>query len=350
MKHRTRLMVLLAALIAALAIAACAEPAEGTDYAPEIPVPEYERFDLPEASPALEDAAEAAPVEESAVGSATLMTVSSFDALEIGETREILNDAWRGVDVRRAEGFDGKLAAVKGVLTLDDVWIEGVPAQALPLTDWFDLAPGARIDCAAANNLGLSPSAVALNRGSRLTLVPARLDEAVPADKVKWRSSNKKIASVTGKGVVKAVKEGTAIITAQYDGETACCGVVVTDVKAPRKIKLKSSKATLALDETKPLEFTLTPASASASGVTWKSSKPAVARVDGSGRVTGVARGTATVTATLPNGKKATCKVTVSGSKPTGIKFKYHKVIMEPGETFDPPRSSSPRRTPPRPA
>jgi hypothetical protein len=47
-------------------------------------------------------------------------------------------------------------------------------------------------------------------------------------------------------------------------------------------------------------------------GVTWTSSDNTVATVSSAGIVTAVAAGTATVTATAPNGQTDTCAVTVS--------------------------------------
>ena len=46
--------------------------------------------------------------------------------------------------------------------------------------------------------------------------------------------------------------------------------------------------------------------------MTWASSNATIATVDASGKVTGVAKGTATITVTtVDGGKTATCKVTV---------------------------------------
>lgn len=45
--------------------------------------------------------------------------------------------------------------------------------------------------------------------------------------KVQWKSSRKKVASVTAKGVVKAKKKGTAKITAKCGGRKYTCRVTV---------------------------------------------------------------------------------------------------------------------------
>ena len=43
--------------------------------------------------------------------------------------------------------------------------------------------------------------------------------------------------------------------------------------------------------------------------ITWRSSNPAVALVDANGTVTAVSEGEATITASTPEGRNATCKV-----------------------------------------
>lgn len=53
--------------------------------------------------------------------------------------------------------------------------------------------------------------------------------------KVKWSSSNKKIATVNSKGKVTAKKKGTATITAKVDGKKLKCTVKVCKAKSTSK-------------------------------------------------------------------------------------------------------------------
>ena len=101
---------------------------------------------------------------------------------------------------------------------------------------------------------------------------------------------------------------GTARITAKAGSATAVCTVTVR--KAPESVKLGNSKVTMTEGAAKTLKATLSP-SGSRTSLTWKSSNTKVAQVSDSGRVTAKAKGTATITVTTGNGKKATCKVTV---------------------------------------
>ena len=76
----------------------------------------------------------------------------------------------------------------------------------------------------------------------------------------------------------------------------------------PTSIKLYKTSAYLGKKESVTLKYTLS--AGSSSTVTWSSSNKNVATVSG-GKVTAKGAGTATITATTANGKKATCKVTV---------------------------------------
>ena len=74
-------------------------------------------------------------------------------------------------------------------------------------------------------------------------------------------------------------------------------------------VSLNQSSLSVSVGESASLKATVTPSNADEQTVTWTSSRPSVAKVSG-GTVTGVAEGTATITASV-GGKSATCTVTV---------------------------------------
>ena len=65
------------------------------------------------------------------------------------------------------------------------------------------------------------------------------------------------------------------------------------------------------------IRYAFTPIGTSARKLTFVSSDPTVAQVSDSGFVTGVGEGTTQVTVTTPEGRKATCRVTVSNTETT---------------------------------
>lgn len=138
---------------------------------------------------------------------------------------------------------------------------------------------------------------------------------------VTWTSSNESVAKVTN-GVVIAVAEGTANVTATTaDGSfTATCTV---NVKVPTVavggVTLNSTSANLKVGATTTLTATISPANATNKTLTWTSSNEDVAKVE-NGVVTAMGEGTATITVTTADGNfTATCDVTVIQPKATVI-------------------------------
>lgn len=138
------------------------------------------------------------------------------------------------------------------------------------------------------------------------TVTPSNADE----DKtVTWTSSNNVVAIVRD-GVVTAVSEGSATITAKAGDKTASCAVTVKHkVVEVESVTLNMDKALIYAGETVTLTATVNPSNADEKTVTWASSDESVATVK-DGVVTGVAYGKAVITATA-SGKSATCSITV---------------------------------------
>jgi|GEM_PF-1330433 len=147
-----------------------------------------------------------------------------------------------------------------------------------------------------------------------------------------WESSNTAIVSVSSAGIVTPKKVGTATITAtSYNGKKATVAVKVADLYKPTGVKLsRTGTVDLPLDSTIQLTATLLPTGAMGA-VTWKSSNAAIASISDNGTVTPKKEGTATITATARNGKKATVKVkVVDPYKPTGVKLNMTGTITLP--------------------
>ena len=131
---------------------------------------------------------------------------------------------------------------------------------------------------------------------------------------VKWSSSDKSIATVSG-GNITGVAPGVATITATTsNGLTATVEVNVSvnpDIIKPTGVSLSSDALKITEGKTENLTATVAPEEATDKTVTWASSNTSVATVNSNGVVTAVAEGTATITVTTFNGFTATAKVTV---------------------------------------
>ena len=82
----------------------------------------------------------------------------------------------------------------------------------------------------AASSIKISKKKKTLRVGDKYTLKITGTSK-----KVKWSSSNKKVATVNSKGKVKAKKKGTATITAKVGGKKYKCKITV---KKANKIKM----------------------------------------------------------------------------------------------------------------
>lgn len=136
---------------------------------------------------------------------------------------------------------------------------------------------------------------------------------------VKWKSSNKKVATVSKSGYVTGKKKGTVKITATSKKNKKAKKTIkikVKDLKAKSVTMSKKSAILFPNDKTTLKATVKGSAGFYNQGVTWKSSNTSVATVNSKGSVTAKKAGKATITATEKGGsKKATCAVTVSGIK-----------------------------------
>lgn len=127
-----------------------------------------------------------------------------------------------------------------------------------------------------------------------------------------WRSSDESVASVDQNGVVKGLKSGQVTIKAYAtDKSGTVASIDLTVIKSvPAEDISLAPQGPLYWKQTLNLDYTLQPVGANSATIEWESSDPAVLTVN-RGVVTAVGFGTATVTATCPNGKKSEVTLTV---------------------------------------
>lgn len=184
-------------------------------------------------------------------------------------------------------------------------------------------------------------------KGEKLRLYVKGYKSNQKSKKVKWKSSNKIIATVSQKGVVTGKKGGTCKITATVKNKKYTTKIFVftgentvyEDDENPEEpadrydinvTKINQEKKTLYVGQAFSLKITGTKKK-----ITWKSSDSNIANVSSSGKVTAKSEGKVTITASFEDSSyvyKHTCKITVlpewadakTIEKSYGVEFLYY--------------------------
>ena len=194
-----------------------------------------------------------------------------------------------------------------------------VTAVAEGSTDITASAGGKKASCKVTVRKGvvdvssveLSQTTLTLVAGESATLTATVKPDDATDKTVTWSSSNTAIATVEN-GVVTAISEGAATITAKAGDKTATCAVTVEKKVIPvESVSLDRTSLELISGESEQLTATVSPDDATDKTVTWSSSNTSVVDVDQKGQVRANHGGTATITARAGD-KSATCQVTVT--------------------------------------
>ena len=163
-----------------------------------------------------------------------------------------------------------------------------------------------------------SAASVRLNKTKIVLVVGQTYNLKVSGTKKtpKWSSSNKKIVSVTKKGVVKGLKKGTATVTAKIGKKKYKCKVTV---EAP---KLSSTKKTVTAGTSFALKLNGTKRT-----VKWYTSNKKIATVSKKGVVKTRKAGSVKITAKL-GGKSYVCRLTVK-AKPAPVVSEKDKAAAQ---------------------
>lgn len=132
-------------------------------------------------------------------------------------------------------------------------------------------------------------SAIKLKKGKTVTAYICTTELAklkISGSKFKWTSSNKKVATVSSKGIVTAKKKGKTTITAKKGKITHKCKLIVETPKL--------SKKTASLSVGKSYQFKV---SGTKQKIKWTSSDSSVVSINSKGKVTAKKAGTVFITA-----------------------------------------------------
>lgn len=164
-----------------------------------------------------------------------------------------------------------------------------------------------------------SAASVKLNKTKIVLVVGQTYNLKVSGTKKtpQWSSSNKKIVSVTKKGVVKGLRKGTATITAKIGKKTYKCKVTVESPKlsSTKKTVTAGTSFTLKLNGTKQT-------------VKWYTSNKKIATVSKKGVVKTLRAGSVKITAKV-GGKSYVCRVTVKAKPAAPVVSEKNKAAAQ---------------------
>ena len=213
--------------------------------------------------------------------------------------------SWVSSDTRVATVNDGTVTAVgKGTATITVTTADGGHKASCEVTVTI-----------AVSDVILSPRTLSLITGAEQKLGVTVYPSDASNKEVTWKSSDTNVATVDETGMVKAVAAGIATITvtATDGAKTDTCQVTVAEPAIPvTGVTLGPKSLDLTIGgPTGLLTATVSPANATNKTITWTSSNPSVATVNG-GIVTAVGKGTTIITAATADGDITdTCTVTV---------------------------------------
>lgn len=159
--------------------------------------------------------------------------------------------------------------------------------------------------------LAITPrSGIRLGAGERIKLKASYVKGINKAPIKKWKSSNKKLAVVSSKGMVRAKRAGDVTITVV--GNNGYKGKAVIHIrKAPYRIKAMPQSISLKAGGAKKLRCKV-PSGCFATKIVYKSSSPEIAKVSKTGVIRARKAGTCRITAETYNGKTAVVAVRVT--------------------------------------
>lgn len=150
------------------------------------------------------------------------------------------------------------------------------------------------------NSVAITPTGpITLAIGDEVTLTATIAPENATNKQVTWSSDNSSVATVTDGGVVRALAVGTAIITAQAEGQSAICRINVEEsvVEVTSVTVAPEGPLTATVGDSITFTATVMPEDATDRVVTWTSSNPELASIDDNGVMSAIAAGHVTIIA-----------------------------------------------------
>lgn len=151
--------------------------------------------------------------------------------------------------------------------------------------------------------------------------------------KINWKSSNKKVAKVDKKGIVKGLKAGKATITATAKDKNkktlkAACKVTVKK-RLIKSLTTDFSSTVMEVGATKAVKVSIKPGNASVKKLKYTSSDNSIASVSSTGLITAKKEGKATVNVSTTDGSKKSVSIQITVKTKTASEVKVSGILAE---------------------
>ena len=215
--------------------------------------------------------------------------------------------------------YNFQLIAFRGTLTADAVFGDASNVASAATTNAPPPPP-------VVTTVTVTPPSASIAVGATVVLQATAKDaqgNVMSGQTVVWSTSNAAAATVSASGVVTGVGAGSATITATCAGKLGTSSVTVTSAPPPpppvvTTVTVAPSTASIVVGATVALSATVKDAQGNVmtgQTIVWSTSNAAAATVSASGVVTGVAAGSATITATC-SGKTGSSAMAVTAPPP----------------------------------
>ena len=181
----------------------------------------------------------------------------------------------------------------------------------------------------ATEDIELSASYVSLVQGGKKRIKVTTSPKKTTYSPV-WTTDNDKVAIVSKKGTITALKAGDCIVKCTAGDNSEIYAVVYVHVTTPvsiSSINLTEDTLVMLTGETTDVQYSVSPANYTES-FSWASDNPAVASVNSNGKVTAKSVGTAKITALSASGKKSTATVYVVGLSKTKLTLHQYESTL----------------------
>ena len=184
-----------------------------------------------------------------------------------------------------------------------------------------------------AQSIKFSKDTLNIGKGEKTKLI-VNINPIDASDELVWVSTDEDVITVDSDGNIQAVNTGEATIMVMAGDISAECNVLV--YKAVSSVSLNKSNYSGTIGDFVNLTATVYPSDATYKTYKWSSSDESIATVDENGKVTLMAYGTATITATTDDKNiTANCTITVNPVSVSSIKLNCKSANVEIGGTVE---------------